>query len=88
MTEVRDRIRDEGALASKDFIDHRKNGNAGWWDWKPAKRALELLFWSGELMITRRENFHRLYDLTERVLPDSVDTTMPTDEEAGGDSWF
>ncbi len=83
MTEVLDRIRDEGALASKDFADHRKNGNAGWWDWKPAKRALELLFWGGELMISRRENFHRLYDLTERVLPDTVDTTLPTDEELG-----
>ncbi len=83
MTEVLDRIRKDGALGSKDFEDERNSRTGGWGDWKPAKRALELLFWSGELMITRRDKFQRVYDLTERVLPDSVDTTIPTDDELG-----
>ncbi|MCB1123916.1 MAG: winged helix DNA-binding domain-containing protein, partial [Verrucomicrobiae bacterium] len=53
----------------------------GWWEWKPAKRALEFLYLRGDLMVSARRNFHRLYDLTERVLPEQVDTTMPTVEE-------
>jgi uncharacterized protein YcaQ len=52
-----------------------------WWDWKPAKHALEQLFNQGRLMIANRVNFQRVYDLRERVLPDWVDTTEPTDEE-------
>jgi uncharacterized protein YcaQ len=76
---VWDRIRREGALGSADFKDPRRRGP--WWDWKPAKVALEMLFLTGELMITERRNFHRIYDLTERVLPADVDTTPPTPEE-------
>jgi uncharacterized protein YcaQ len=79
--EIRERIRAEGPLASADFAapDDRKRGP--WWDWKPAKEALERLFWSGELMIAGRRRFQRLYDLTERVLPTGTDTTAPDPEE-------
>jgi uncharacterized protein YcaQ len=44
-----------------------------WWDWKPAKIALEILFEEGHLMIDRRVNFQRYYDLAERVLPASAE---------------
>lgn len=78
---VRDRIRAEGALAAADFESDRRRGP--WWDWKPAKRALECLFNTGELMISERRRFQRVYDLVERVLPADVDTAMPkADEEA------
>lgn len=61
-------IRDNGPVRSADF--ERKNGKSnGWWDWKPEKELLECLHTSGELMTARRENFQRLYDLRERVLP-------------------
>jgi uncharacterized protein YcaQ len=72
--EVLRRIRAEGALASADFAapDGRKRGP--WWDWKPAKAALETLFSMGELMVSRRRNFQRVYDLTERVLPAGIET--------------
>nr|MBA3247160.1 winged helix-turn-helix domain-containing protein [Pyrinomonadaceae bacterium] len=61
-------IREYGAARSADFA--RTDGKAGgWWEWKPEKRALEMLFTTGELMIARRQNFQRLYDLRERVLP-------------------
>ena len=33
-------------------------------------------------MVSGRENFQRVYDLRERVLPDWVDTSEPTEEEA------
>ena len=52
-----------------------------WWDWKPAKRALENLFAWGDLMIAGRINFQRVYDLTERVLPAWVDTREPSNDE-------
>lgn len=77
---VLDRIKSEGALQSKDF-EHKSNSVNGWYDWKPAKKALEQLFMEGELMIAKRKGFQKVYDLTERVLPKNINTTMPTIEE-------
>ncbi|MFC1716806.1 winged helix-turn-helix domain-containing protein [Candidatus Poribacteria bacterium] len=77
---VVDRIRDEGPLGSSDFsAPEGKRGS--WWDWKPAKRVLETLFNTGEMMVTERRNFQRIYDLTERVLPAGTDTTEPGQDE-------
>ena len=81
--EVVTRIRKEGPLASADFKAPEGRKRGSWWDWKPAKHALEMLFSMGELMVSERRNFQRVYDLTERVLPVDIDTTEPdTDEEA------
>jgi uncharacterized protein len=83
---VLEHIRQEGSVRSAEFA--RTDGKAGgWWEWKPEKRALEHLFASGELMISRRDpNFHRVYDLRERVLehayPGWEDALAPTPEEA------
>lgn len=57
-----------GPVRSADF-NAEKKGNSGWWDWKPEKRHLEILFTAGKLMVSERRNFHRVYDLTERLLP-------------------
>ena len=70
------RIEFEGPLRTRDFEDER-GGSTGWWDWKPAKQALEQLFMQGELMVSAREGFQKVYDLPERVLPDWVDTRTP-----------
>ena len=78
---VKARVAKEGPLAASDFADVDKRRRGTWWDWKPAKMALEVLFWQGELMIKERQNFQRLYDLTERVLPHNIDTNQPTEEE-------
>jgi uncharacterized protein YcaQ len=80
---VLERIREEGPLGSKDFEPPPGKKPGTWWDWKPAKAALELLFWKGELMITERRNFHKVYDLAERVLPEGIDTSYPADDELG-----
>jgi uncharacterized protein YcaQ len=61
-------IRATGPVRSADFVRETGSGN-GWWDWKPEKRHLEVLFAIGQLMVAERRNFHRVYDLTERVLP-------------------
>ncbi len=73
---VRERLRTEGSLRSADFKDDHDRRDS-WWDWKPAKHALEYLYNTGEAMITNRVNFQRVYDLRERVLPDWVDTSPP-----------
>ncbi|QDT10558.1 winged helix-turn-helix domain-containing protein [Planctomycetes bacterium K23_9] len=79
MKQVLQRITDEGPLMAKDF-DHTGKRTKDWQS-KPAKRALESLFMQGDLMIPRRVNFHKVYDLTERVLPNHTDTTVPTPHE-------
>jgi hypothetical protein len=81
---VRDRVRAEGPLRSQDFQSEGARGP--WWDWKPAKAALEYLFQSGELMVVTRPGFQKLYDLAERVLPPETDTSFPSDEEIG--DWY
>ena len=78
---VIDRIRQEGPLQSRDFEDNRQNKQSGWWEWKPAKQVLEHLFLSGELMVTKREGFQKVYDLPENVIPAGFDTSAPTEDE-------
>ena len=68
-SEVLARIRAEGPLQSRDFEDTSSKKRSGWWEWKPSKRVLEHLFFSGELMVTRREGFQKVFDLTEDFLP-------------------
>jgi len=79
--EVLRRVRAEGPLATSDFEDPRNTKRGTWWDWKPAKTALEMLFYRGELMVGERRGFERIYDLTERVLPSWCDTKKPSREE-------
>ena len=57
---------------------------SGWWEWTVAKRALEYLFFVGEVGSARRtDSFERSYDLTERILPPEVlARPEPTDAEA------
>ena len=79
MKSVLKRIASEGPLMAKDFEHSGKK--RGEWMSKPAKRALENLYMHGELMISKRVNFHKVYDLTERVLTKDIDTTPPGAEE-------
>ncbi len=80
VAEVRARVEAEGALRASDF-EHNGPKRGSWWDWKPAKHALEHLYNVGDFMISDRVNFQRVYDLRERVLPDWVDTSLPTKVE-------
>ena len=73
---LREHVRANGPVRSSDF--ERSDGKAGgWWEWKPEKRSLEVLFTAGELMIARRHNFQRIYDLAERVHPTWHDDFTP-----------
>ncbi len=81
LRDVLERIRREGPLASADFEAPEGFQRGTWWNWKPAKRALEELFSSGELMVSERRGFQRVYDLAERVLPSEIETTAPPASE-------
>jgi uncharacterized protein YcaQ len=77
---VLSRIKREGPLQSKDFeADNDVKGT--WYYWKPAKRALEQLFMEGKLMVSHRQGFQKIYDLSENVLPDGVTTRRPSKKE-------
>ena len=69
---VLDHIRSHGEARSSDF--ERTDGQKpNWWNWKDEKIALEYLFYAGTLMVRKRHNFQRIYDLRERVLANSKD---------------
>jgi uncharacterized protein YcaQ len=80
---VLDEVRANGPLTAAE-IEHdapRDTGNWGW-NWSVVKRALEWLFWRGEVAAADRNgSFARLYDLPERVLPARV-LAAPTPEPA------
>lgn len=81
MNSVLDRVVREGPLMLKDFENDRLQASSGWWDWRPAKMALERLYLDGRLMSTRTRDFQKVYDLPRNLVPDDIDTTMPTPEE-------
>ncbi len=66
--ETYERIASGGAVLSRELkAEDHKSG--GWWNWHPNKTALEYLWRTGKVGIARRENFQKVYDLVERVLP-------------------
>lgn len=80
---VRQRIEREGPLRSRDFDQPVAPGapaRGGWWNWKPAKAALEFLWREGSLTVTRRDGFEKVYDLMERVFPQVGELPEPDAE--------
>lgn len=71
------RLRAEGPLQARDFVEAKPARRLGVWEWRPTKYALEQLFMEGTIMVVRRANFHKVYDLTERVLPADTDCRPP-----------
>ncbi len=81
MRQILDRIEREGPLMIGDFENDRLEASSGWWDWRPAKVALERLYLNGKLMISRTKSFQKVYDLPLNLVPQETDLSMPTDEE-------
>lgn len=69
-----------GEVRSSDFAREVPGSGQGWWDWKPEKMALEMLFMLGELTVSRRENFHRIYRRFEDQFPELDGVTLPDDD--------
>ena len=68
------RARDTGAVRPPPRPGHM-------WNWHEGKVALEHLFFSGQIAAARRINFERLYDTSERVLPERI-RERPTPDAA------
>jgi uncharacterized protein len=78
--QVYNRVADEGPLMSASF--ERPDPDVpvetwAWWGGKPANRALDLLWSWGRLSIQRRVNFHRVYDLSDRVHVERQSRELP-----------
>lgn len=68
---VRKRFEEDGPLSASQFEDARNREK--WWGWTDTKRAVEFLFWCGELTpVGRRSSFERIYDLTSRAIPIAI----------------
>ena len=78
---VLERIAASGPVLSRDLSPDGRKGPGAWWNWHPSKTALEYLWRTGQLAITKREGFQKAYDLTERVLPEPH-RTEPVDHDA------
>lgn len=75
-------VAERGALAAGDLSEGGKS-KGSWWGWSAGKTAMERLFDAGYLAIAGRRGFERLYDLTERVIPEHIlNTRAPPREEA------
>jgi uncharacterized protein YcaQ len=77
-------VRERGPVAASELAVEEKPKRTGpWWDWSDVKRAIEFLFWSGQVTSARRRGFERLYDVPERVLPaEVIETPTPSVQEA------
>lgn len=69
---VLNEIRDRGPLTSADVGRGEERGSGGWWDWHPSKTALEYLWRSGALCVVGRDGFRKRYDLSERVIDETL----------------
>jgi hypothetical protein len=65
-------IGERGAQSSEQIEDGGRRGAQVWGKSTLAKATLQKLFFHGRVLIARRENNRRSYDLPERVLPVAV----------------
>ena len=65
---IKERITAEGALSTEAF-DTKIEGPREMWSRPPHKRALDYMWYAGELATCYRKNFKKFYNIPERVIP-------------------
>ena len=80
---ILNRIAKDGPVGTADVGEGEARGKGGWWDWHPSKTALEWLWRTGRIAVTRRDGFAKIYDLTERVIPEVHRAPVPAEEVTG-----
>ena len=75
------RIEADGPVTTSDVGEGEARGSGSWWDWNPSKTALEWLWHTGKLAVTRRDGFQKVYDLAERVIPATHRGAAPHTDE-------
>lgn len=78
--EVEREVRDRGPLTVSD-LDDGGTRTGPWWGYGQGKIALEWLFARGRITARRGAQFIRVYDLTERVIPERIFRAKPLDKE-------
>jgi uncharacterized protein YcaQ len=79
MDEVLAALRANGPMSNRDF----EGNGLSQWSYRGRKDSAVALFYLwllGEVMITNRRGFDRIYDLRERVAPPEYDTVAPAAE--------
>ena len=70
LDQVLEQVRNRGPLKTADLHDPGQRDGSSMWGWSKGKVALEALFMGGRVTTAHRPNFTRMYDLSERVIPD------------------
>jgi uncharacterized protein len=65
---IKKRIEAEGPLSTHAF-DSKIPGKKEMWDRPPHRRALDHMWYTGELATSHRPNFVKYYDFRQRVIP-------------------
>lgn len=78
MNEILARVRAEGKIRLRDIDKNNKKSLGNWWNTGPGRRAFEQLYMQGDLMVCERNGMEKVFDLTERCLPENIDLSMPT----------
>jgi uncharacterized protein YcaQ len=78
IAQVRRQLDAEGALTTGDLGGAKKTSD--WWDWSDGKVAIEWLLMLGEVVCVRRVGWRRVYDLSERAIPEEH-RTAPEGEQ-------
>ena len=82
--EVKAAVEATGPLMPADLhVGDGPRRTGPWWGWDAPKRALEALFWCGDVTAVRGSRFERIYDVPERVLPAET-LAAPTLDEVEG----
>ncbi|MCW1933057.1 winged helix-turn-helix domain-containing protein [Pararhodobacter zhoushanensis] len=76
---VKRRIADEGPLSTRDF-DTKLEGPKEMWRRPPHKKALDYLWYAGELATSHRDGFIKYYDLADRVFPAELRNAQLSDQ--------
>lgn len=74
-------IAEDGPVLASEMGGEEPKNSGGWWNWHPSKTALEWLWRTGHLSIKGRQGFQKVYDLTERVIPQPFLSRTTTPQE-------
>ncbi|MFH9955700.1 winged helix-turn-helix domain-containing protein [Streptomyces roseolus] len=67
---VVDQLRSEGPQTATELGGAKNKGE--WWDWSDTKIAVERALMFGEVVVTERRGWKRVYDLAERAIPEPL----------------
>jgi hypothetical protein len=87
MEEVYAHVAAHGPVRAEHLRETDRPRGGGWWEWAPSKTALEYLWRTGRLAVSRRENFQKVYDLTENVIPAEHRDPAAVPDAAGLVDW-